>query len=302
MSEPVVDPGVAQAAAQTIAQQAPIVPAAQPVAQPAPAVAPAAPATVVAPATDASDRTKEQFEKLLESNQRLYDANENLSRELARKAQAAQTFQPIQQPTAVAPQIPRAQDFVEVNPVTGEQYVNTEKLNAAMESVTQRATRAEQAVNNYIQTSEQREIDRENTEAFGAHPELNPKTDKFDAQFSDFTRAVIYDSFLNESRYGGKPLTFKEAADLVKSKIKNNEAPVAPQPVVAQNAQVSVAQDAKVQGSLAATGTPQRAPDNVQDLETLREMTRRGGPASDQAIAARLKNIDHIIKASEEGA
>jgi hypothetical protein len=87
-------------------QPEPVVPA--PVAQPAPAVQPVAqpqpvqPAIVSEPApvlpASAPDRTKEQFEKLLESNQRLFQANELLRQEMLKRQQSTQTFEPIQRP------------------------------------------------------------------------------------------------------------------------------------------------------------------------------------------------------------
>lgn len=302
MPEP-IKPKVAQAVSQP-AQPAPTVPASQPVAEAAPAApAPVAPAVVESPLPGASDRTTEQFDKLLESNQRLYDANEQLSQELSRRAQATQTFQPIQQPVAQT-EAPKVGDFTETNPLTGEQSINVDKFNASMKTFAERTSRAEQAVNSYIQTSEQREIDRQNKEAFAAHPELDPKSTKFDAQLSDLTRAVIYDSLINEQRYGGKPLSFKESADFVKSKMAGSQtpAPVQAQPDVKPTAQAQATQEAKEQGSLSAVGSSQPVTEPEVTLDQLRQMTRQGGPQSDQAIMARLANIDHTRKTSEEEA
>lgn len=277
----------------------------QPVVAPTPVVEPTQPVAPVSQVLpeDTRVRTQEQFEKLTESNKRLYDTVEAMRLELDRRGQATQTFKPIQQaqPMPVAQQpVIREEDFVDTDPVTGEQFINRDRLNSAIKQANERATRAEQAVTNYIQTNEQREIDRQNKEAFAVHPELNPKDPKFDAQFSDFTRAVIYDSMINEYRYGGKPLSFREAGDLVKSRtVGNQPATVNPvtTPAPVQNiAPQGATQEAKEQGSLGVAGSGQAREAQAEGqytLDQLRAVTRAGGPESDMAIATRLQNIEH---------
>lgn len=313
MPEPITSEVAQPAPAVQSTSVAPV----QPVAQPAQAPVVTTPQTLP---TEASERTREQFDKLLDSNKKLYDTVEVMRQELERRNQAAQVFQPVQQAQPVRPQqqpeqLPKADDFIEVDPYTGQQTVNLEKFNSAVESfnknaqtLTERATRAEQAISNYIQTNEQREIERQNKEAFASHPELDPKNPNFDAQFSDFTRAVIYDSLINEYRYGGKPLSFRDAADLVKSRTsKGVVAPVKMEATTSTEqiaAQQQATQEAKEQGSLEATGQPQReaAQASQVNLEELRSITRGSGPDSDRAIAMRLQNIDHMRNTSEEEA
>lgn len=257
--------------------------------------------------TDISKRTQEQFDKLLDSNQKLFQANELLRQEMVKRNEANAVFQSINQPVqqpAVQPVNP--QDFMEVDEY-GVKFVNEIKLQGAISAINERATKAERVVQNYIQGAEQREIDRQNKEAFVTYPELNPTSQNFDKPLSDFTRAVIYDSLINPQSYGGRNLTFKEAADLVKSRIATGEKVTTTEETVVENkpkeVSAQVAQEQKEQGSLAAAGQgqPQRTMSAEEDLETLRQMTRLGGANSDRAIIERLKRIpEHMRKASEE--
>ena len=104
----------------------------------------------------------------------------------------------------------------ERDPVTGEQYINESKMKSRIREIEDRASRAEQTINTYIKTAEQKDIERQNAETFSAYPELEPGKDNFDPNFSRQVRSVIYDSLLNFDDYGGRPLSFKEAADFIK--------------------------------------------------------------------------------------
>lgn len=287
-----------------------------PVAQ-APVVAPAAaqPAPVAQPApAPVSDRTSEQFEKLLGSNQKLYEANEALRQELANRAVANQTFAPINQPPVMQPQVQQSvnpQDFVESDPITGERYVNEAKLQAKISEMERRTTQAQEAISRYIQTSEQREMDRQNKEAFSAYPELNPyDIQHHDVRFHNQTRSVIYDSLLNPKDYGGRPLSFKEAADYVVSstgrRAVSEPAPVpaaptpTPAPAPAQSAEgqamLDQAQVIKEQAAANAQGQnqPMRAPAyDAGDRSGLVLATRKGDV---RAIAQRLTMTDHTFR------
>lgn len=296
-------------------------PVVQPAAQPAPVVTPVQP---VASTPGASDRTTEQFNKLIDSNQRLFEANELLRQEISRKEQSSQVFQPIQQqpvPVVQPSQPVNPNDFVEVDPVSGERYLNEGKLQSALQAQNEETARLRQTVQSYISTAEQREAERQQEkvqqqeqEAYKLHPEINPASPQFDAQLSDFTRAVIYDSLINTHRYGGKGLSFAEAAALVKSRVAAGQANKtmdqvvvdsgAQQPAVAVApvADTGAAQEAKEQGSLAARGQTQPRPADSQDftIDELRQITRTGGADSDRAIALRLTNIDHTRAASDD--
>ncbi len=300
---------------QTPVQPTPVTPVTQPVMQQPAVQTPPPVAPVVAPVIQPVDaggnsRTAEQFDKLINSNQRLFEANELLTQELLKRNETNQVFQPIQKPiTPVQPSQPvNPNDFVEVDPVTGDRYLNEGKLQNAIKAQNEETARLRQTVTEYIQNAEQKEIAKQEQEAYQAHPELNPASSQFDAQLSDFTRAVIYDSLINNYRYGGKGLSFKEAGDLVKSRMATGQPNKTMGQAVAENAGVqpvvvdNTNQEAKEQGSLAARGQTQPVPPTASDynIDELREVTRKGGYDSDRAIALRLTNIDHTRSASDE--
>lgn len=282
----------------TSAQPAPV---AAPVAAPVPE--PVAPQPVVAqqPAPvalpeNAPNRTREQFEKLVESNRRLYEDKVQLERELASR----------RTPNYGAPQNPVPQvnpnDFVEQDPITGDKFINEQKLRARLEEVTSKATRLEQQVQGYVKTAEDREIDRQEKETYRAHPELNPNSKQFDAAFNRNVRSILTDSFYNQEEYGGQPLSFKEAADFVRTQFpKQNSQPVAePATTEAQKAQQAAAQAQKEQGSAQAVSQPrgQAAISDDEELENLRYRTRYLN--DDWALARRIVNTDHVAKDVEE--
>lgn len=255
----------------------------------APAPAPQEPATQAPLPQEAKEKTREQFEKLLESNRRLFEANERLRKEMEARSTSNKTFEPIQN----VPQQPqqKANDFVEVDPVTGDKYINDAKLQSRIDELSQRASRAEQAVQSYIKTTEQKEIERQNKEAFAAYPELNPNAkETFDEAFHKQVRGLIFDSMYNPDDYGGRPLGFKEAADVVSGqmirKTKKEEKKEAAKGT-------TPTQDQKADASADLTSTPQNAPQPTNDAETerLRMATRYG---DDAALAKRLLATEHI--------
>lgn len=275
---------------------------------PAPQVPPVAPAAPVQQPVEqvatpqipegASDRTKEQFDKLIESNKRLA---EKLQEEIAAREKANQTFDPIQQvpqpqvqPTQIDPN-----DFITVNPVTGEREYDIEKMATVTKAANERASKAEQAVQSYIQTSEQREIERQNRETFEVYPELDPDSrDTFDVEFSKGTRAIIYDSLINPQDYGGRPLSFKEAADQVKTKMATqpaSEAETKPEEATdeAKAKEAQALEAAKEQASLAAVGQQPESRETVEDEEAYAKLVEGTRAGDDLALAMRLKNTDH---------
>lgn len=268
----------------------------QPVAQPEPAQQPVV-------ATE-NDRTREQFDKLTGTNQRLSESNATLAQQNERlrqellalqrtREQNNQQFAPVQQVPQQGPQqsaLPKLTDYIEVDPQTGERFVNEARFNAAMSDIYQKASRAEQVVQNYVQTAEQREIERQEREAFASYPQLNPKGQSFDPKLSQQTRAIVYDSMINPQDYGGRPLGFREAADFVTGGTQPS-APAIPTPQVNAANQVQ-----KEQAAAVVPNVPQQV---TQNLDTEREYqrlvmgTRQG---SDEAIAVRLLNATHRIE------
>lgn len=275
-------------------------PVAQPIAQPQ-YVAPAPVQPAVLPDA-AADRTKDQFEKLLDSNRRLYEANESLRTEIQRQANANQLFnqpQPVVQPRPVAqPQIDPA-DFVDVDPVTGEQYINEGKLKARISDSDAKATQLQQQLNQYIQQQEQREVERQSKEAYSVFPELNPGGTNFDDRLYKQTRAILYDSMINPRDYGNRALSFREAAELIKGATPAQAQAVA-QKVEAANQAIDgqpaapAAQELKEQGSFQAPSQPdvqnRQALANDEELRALQLRTRTG---DDAALAQRIMGTDH---------
>lgn len=276
-----------------------VAPTVPPVAQSATQAAPAPMVPVTPPAqgaqlpTGTSERTTEQFDKIKESNKRLYEANQILQQELARKAQVEQQFAAMQQPAAPQQQ-PQVEQFVTVDPLTGEQYVDEDRLKKAIDTANSRATRAESAVQSYIQQQQVREEQRQTEEAFQSHPQLNPQSEQFDGELSRRTRAFLLDSMMNPADYRGRPLTFREAGDLAKGQLAAQQgtaaAPVAIPPQQTQNRNL----ESRDQAAFAAQGTTSAAiqPSVAasEELANLRAKSRRGDL---WAIAQRLSKVTH---------
>ena len=256
-----------------------------------------------------NQRTQEQFGKLIDSNKRLYEANELLRQQLTQRALANEQFAPIQQPPiqqGSARQVNVA-DFVEVDPVTGDRFIDDKKLQAKIEDLNTKASRAEEAVQRYIQTSEQREIDRQNEEAFKAYPELNPSGSEFNTKFHNQTRALIYDSLINPQDYGGRPLSFRKAADFAKgdsnmpNSEKNQQASASTKlegQTVAAN--TPSGEDAKQQAAASVAGEQPVTRDALagsEELTKLQQATRYGDT---EALARRIANTEHILKKEGE--
>jgi hypothetical protein len=288
---PVVTPGVAP-------EQAPIVVAPQ-VPQPKyqPELAPTPAPQVVTPTVQ--DRTREQFEKLLESNSKLFEANEVLRQELEERKTANQQFAPIQQPPVQTPIPPEVDpmDFIELD-AYGQRVINEKRLKTRIAEVNAEASRAVQAVKQYTQVAEQREIERQNREAFTVYPELDPnKTEKFDKIFSNNTRALIYDSLINPQDYGGKSLDFKEAADRVRAQYQGI---TTMQGQSSEQQQSKDAQTLKQQASLGANGQQPMERTNASadvDYETLRLRTRMGDRT---ALAQRIYAAEQAARGEAE--
>lgn len=259
-----------------------------------------------APVNTENDRTRQQFEKLTDSNSRLSNTNEQLAsaNELLRqelqklqqtRQQSQQQFEPVQQVPAAQGQpsaMPKLSDYIEIDE-GGNRYVNEQKFNAAVADIYQKASRAEEVVKNYVQTAEQREIARQETEAFSKYPQLNPRGGQFDQRLSQQTRAIIYDSMINPHEYGGRPLSFKEAADFVGTGSVQTTQPApqaVPTPAVNEANQVQ-----KEQAAAQVPSVPQQVTQNVdveREYQRLVQGTRLG---SDEAIAVRLLNATHKI-------
>ncbi len=217
---------------------------------------------------DASERTRQNFEKMREKASAF---EQELKAERQRREYLEGVFNSINQPKQEAqPPI--------YDPETG--LLNEKVLTDVQRRTTEaenRANRAEAAVQGYLKQQEE-------TEAFTAHPELKPDSKQFDKTLHNLTRSILTDSMLNPQEYGGKQLSFKEAADFAKNVSK---------PVIEQARQDGAKQaleqlTPKEQAALEATGTPARRSEVNSSLPDLQRGTRKGDVNS---VIERLKGV-----------
>lgn len=211
----------------------------------------------------ASDRTRQNFEKL----------QEKLREERTRREYYENVFNTLQtpqsDPNAVAPIIDPDTGLVNEQALTDLQIMAQQAQN--------QARKAEEKIQRYEQ-------DQENREVYVSHPELNPTSKDFNNKIHVETRRILLDSMLNPNDYGGKQLSFIEAANLVKqgSTLTAEEAKK-------QGAQEAIEQlTPKEQGSLEATGNSGRRSGVSTDMDTLVHQTRKGNL---DALVERLRNV-----------
>lgn len=221
------------------------------------------------------ERTRQEFEKLTSSNSELAT---QLREERARRQYAESVFQ---QFTPRQPVIEAPKPLPIVDPTTG--LVNENALAEMQRSTQQAQQEAKQAATEL----QQYRIDQEKREAFTAHPELDPKGKSFNKEISIETRKVLLDNMTHPEDYE-KSLTFKEAADVVKARLK---------PMIdkaqQQGAKQAIEQiTPKEQAALEVTGTPTGAKQlNTDEIESLRYATRKGGESSEEAIVRRMRGL-----------
>ncbi len=207
-----------------------------------------------------SERTRREFDKL----------RTQLREERANRMKNQSVFEQLR-----PSQQPLTQDQIN-SYVDPQGNVDINGLNKAIYSAQTRAANAEQTVQRWIE-------DQQTQEAHRAHPELNPNNTKFDQVLHNKTRALLMDSMLNPTDYSGRPLTYKQAADLAKG--ITAQALTEAEKMGAQKAVESLTP--KEQASLEATGRSDRRT-QVGDMDSLRQRTRKGDMG---AIMERLKGI-----------
>jgi len=300
MADPVPAQQPVQPAQQPIQPVAPVsvqpeLPAQQPVPQAPVQVVSEQPQVVQRP-VETEDKTRygQEMDKLKEHNRRLFETNQLLQTEIQRRMQFNQQFAPIQQQGQVVPQQQlNEEDFVTIDPLTGDRFIDEPKLRQALTQARQEATTARTVVQNYINSSEQREVQRQEKETFAVYPELNPNSQNFNANMSNQASALIFHSLVAPQNYGGRPLTFLEAANIVTGGQQKGVPQLQPVQQKAQQ-QGSQAQEAKEQASVTLQSQPQQVlPSNNPELETLRMRTRLG---DEEALAKRILNTDHVMK------
>lgn len=262
----------------------------------APAQEPVAPVAPTLP-DNTRDRTTEQFQKLLDSNQKLFQEVQALRAERAQAPQSAPQFvpQPQQQP-----QVPNdPDDFTVIDPLTGEKLINEKKLRDQLTRNASTTQQLQQTIASLKNEIEQREIERNNNEAWAAYPELNPQAENYDREFSTEVRRIAQDALFNPDDYGGRPLSYKQAADLARQKM----APKAPVKSDAElKAELTKAEEEakKVVKEQSSTDVPaQRGPQTRETMESQDELERLKYRTrylnDDNALAERLKHTPHIL-------
>jgi hypothetical protein len=252
---------------------------------------------------DASERTRQQFEKLLESNKQLFESNQNIQRQLeAQRLANAKPVAPVSE-----------EDFIEIDPTTGDRLINEKRLKARLEEVNSKASEVDQlkqTVEGMRKSAENREIERQEKETFAAYPELDPRGKSYDPNFNKLVRATLTDSFYAQDDYGGRPLTFKEAADAVKAAYPAKPAQPAEAPqqtaeeLKAAEAASKEAEAGKEQGSAQPVSQPSsQVKQEASDEETLQDLRYRTRYLNDdQALAERIMHTEHILPKGESGA
>ncbi len=157
-------------------------------------------------------------------------------------------------------------------------YVNGEVLSSMQQEVYK--NRAE--LDSLRRDQALREEERSKAEMLTAYPQLDPLAKNYDEGFDNLTASIWYHASIAPDRYGGKMLTFKEAADRAKQ-VTNKDLESAR----AQGAQQAIEQvTSKEQATLAGSGSTVRRNQVSTDTETLRKQTRSGNL---DAMVARMR-------------
>jgi hypothetical protein len=217
---------------------------------------------------EASDRTKERFD----------EKTSQLREERQRREALEGAFKTLK------PEAKPEQDLPIYDPDTGllnEQALTNVQLRA------QEAEKQAQATNQKLETileeQKKQSQEREDQEAYTAHPELNPKNEKtFNKDLRDMTASLLLQSMVHPEEFGGKQLTHKEAGDKAKdlvAKISGNVKEEAAKEAIEQLSP-------KEQAGLEATGSRQRT--GQTDMDSLQRRSRTGDP---EAIMERLQRM-----------
>lgn len=217
---------------------------------------------------EASDRTKERFETLtreLREERQRREALEGAFNTLKPKESKTEAEQPIYDPDTG---------------LLNEQALTNVQLRA------QQAEKTAQEAKTELQSLKEERMkatqEREDQEAYVAHPELNPKNEKFNKDLRDMTASLMLQSMVHPEQFGDKQLSHKEAGDRAKdlvAKISGNVKEEAAKEAIEQLSP-------KEQAALEATGSTNRG--GLTDLESLQRRTRKGDP---DAIAERLTRM-----------
>lgn len=238
------------------------------------------------------DRTAEQFQKLLDSNNQLFREVQAL------RAEKTQVPQYVPQPQPQS-QEQDPDDFTVIDPLTGDKLINEKKLREQLSRNASTTQELQKTIANLKEEIQQQAIDRNNNEAFQAYPDLDPSAPTYDKEFSTEVRRIAQDALFNPDDYGGRPLSYKQAADLAKKKMAPQE-PVKTEAELKADlaaAEAEATRLAKEQSSASAQGQrgnqAREMMADADELERLKYKTRFLN--DDAALAERLKHTAHIL-------
>lgn len=235
---------------------------------------------------NASDRTREQFEKLREENRRLKEEKRKTTSQIN---SVFDEFHPdynlppqvAMQPAAPTPFLNQQQVAAIQNQfVMPDGTVDIDGLNRSLMQANQMAQQAAAQNQQLKQRIERFEETQEVREAHSKYPELDPQAEKFDQQFFD----MVKDRLLRERFYNGKDLTLLQAAEDIRKAYQ--PASASPEKLKEEAvAEYKEAQAARNQGPLSDGKGEAR---QEASIDQLRNQTRKGG-LENKALDERLK-------------
>jgi uncharacterized protein YdhG (YjbR/CyaY superfamily) len=227
----------------------------------------------VAPvAQDTTDRTSEQFEKLVTNNKSLAEENRQLKSivESLRPDNIAslppQPYPVNQYNNPNKPQI----DDVASNLISEDGTVDVALLNKTLAEANERAKRAEEAAKLAMEGVRKYEESRLARQVHKKHPQLDPKSPEFDRDFYDAVRGEVLNQLVAEGKEDLMSAADKWAKKLFENKQK----------------QIKIETEKVNANSLQPSPQPKRT--TPQDHDDLVMATRNG---SVEAINERLRRI-----------
>ncbi len=212
---------------------------------------------------DSKERTQEQFEKL----------KSQLADERTRRTKLERAFTPTYQNQNESSGVPEWYD-------SETQSVDVNKLQQREVNLQQKISTLE----NQLTGLTRKEEEKQESEAYAAYPELNPKSGDFDDRFQ---KQLI--SYMATEFSEGKQISMKQAADdivaLAERRAKKAEKEGAKKALESLSP--------KEQAALEATGRSDRRLPS-EDRATIRAKSRQGGRQGLEAVMQRLSKIPPV--------
>lgn len=218
-----------------------------------------------------SERTREQFEKLKESNRRL-KAEVEASKSL--KPTIVDDLYPQNKPSMQYQNLSTQQVQQATNNfVDAEGYLDADALNSELARLSRVAQEAQQAAAIARQEIERSQQDEEMRKAHSLYPQLDPESPEFNQDFYDMTKKHVVGQMYESGR--GSLITAASAVARL-MKITENKA----------KAEQSRETDVQRREQIASANSSAKRPSNNYDLDELRKRSVAGDM---DAISARLK-------------